>query len=59
MQKMSYYRFNRLEILQKAKKKRHSKEKAEEYYAQKEKTEMKEYQKKKIPATSSVSKRSL
>ena len=29
MQKMSYYRFNRLEILQKAKKKSHSKEKAE------------------------------
>ena len=48
MQKMSYYQFNRLEILQRAttKKKKHSKEKAKEYYAQKKKTEIKEYQKK-------------
>ena len=32
--KMSYYLFNRQEILQKAKKKRYSKEKAAEYYLQ-------------------------
>ena len=53
---MSYYRFNRKEIFQKAKE-RHSKEKAAEYYLQRdrqknlskeEKDKIKEYQRKDI-----------
>ena len=60
---MSYYLFNRQEILEKAKK-RYSKEKAAEYYLQnkeviKEKMPIETYQRKKRTKLKSIKKRSI